>query len=283
MRKILIPIDFSPESVNATKVGVAIAKKSGTPVVLLHVLELANEGSFNVEGETTAATNWEEKIFNQKLIQKSRKELASIEADVEKAGVKVTTLLRMGSAFHGIDTIITEQKVDLVVMGTVGNSENFRLVGSVTEKVIRRSGCPVLSVGKKVTTNFKSIVLATSLSAIDDPTLPKTLIELCEMENAVIHLLHVNTPSLFMADHQVKEKMEALAKRLKLKNYTIATYSDLQEETGINRYADSINADFIAMATHGRTGLGHLLAGSIAENVVVRAQRPVFTYTLKKK
>ena len=47
-------------------------------------------------------------------------------------------------------------------------------------------------------------------------------------------------------------------------------------------FAEMIDADMIAMATHGRTGFAHLLTGSIAEDVVNHAKRPVLTYILSK-
>jgi nucleotide-binding universal stress UspA family protein len=75
--------------------------------------------------------------------------------------------------------------------------------------------------------------------------------------------------------------MEKYAKKLGLKNYTINVYNDITEEEGIIYFADSINADMIAMATHGRTGFAHVLAGSIAEEVVSHAKRPVLTFVTK--
>ncbi len=77
--------------------------------------------------------------------------------------------------------------------------------------------------------------------------------------------------------------MEAFAKKLQLKNYTINVFNDLTEEEGIVYFADSINADLIAMATHGRTGFAHVLAGSIAEEVVSHSKRPVLTFVIKHR
>ena len=51
---------------------------------------------------------------------------------------------------------------------------------------------------------------------------------------------------------------------------------------GIMYFAESIDAEMIAMATHGRTGFAHVLAGSIAEGVVKLASRPVLTWVVKK-
>jgi nucleotide-binding universal stress UspA family protein len=77
--------------------------------------------------------------------------------------------------------------------------------------------------------------------------------------------------------------MEEFAKKLKLTNYTINVFNDVSEEEGIIYFAESINADMIAMATHGRTGFAHVLAGSIAEDVVSHSKRPVLTFVTKHR
>jgi nucleotide-binding universal stress UspA family protein len=63
-----------------------------------------------------------------------------------------------------------------------------------------------------------------------------------------------------------------------LSNYTLSIFNDLSEEEGIIHFAEAVNADLIAMATHGRTGFAHVLVGSIAEDVVNHARKPVLTF-----
>jgi nucleotide-binding universal stress UspA family protein len=81
----------------------------------------------------------------------------------------------------------------------------------------------------------------------------------------------------------VKKYMQDFAKKLQLKNYTINVFNDVSEEEGIVYFSDSIDADLIAMATHGRTGFAHVLAGSIAEDVVSHSKRPVLTFVTKHR
>jgi nucleotide-binding universal stress UspA family protein len=72
--------------------------------------------------------------------------------------------------------------------------------------------------------------------------------------------------------------MQNFANKLNLKDYTLNVFNDRTEEEGILHFASSVNADLIAMATHGRTGFAHVLVGSIAEDVVNHATRPVLTF-----
>ncbi|HZY81698.1 MAG TPA: universal stress protein [Cyclobacteriaceae bacterium] len=282
MKNILIPVDFSNESKNALQLGISLAKQFDGTLHVLHVVDGVTEGSFNVEGEATANSSWEDRIFNMKLIEIAKKNLAKLVADLSDSGVKFKTSLRFGDAFHGINEMIIKQKADLVIMGTKGSSGYKEvLVGSNTEKVVRRSGSPVIAVNKKVVSSFKNIVWATSLRE-EDLVMPAVLKSLIAKYNPQIHLVRVNTPGLFLSDGAAKEKLQEFASIMKLKNCTLNVYSDYTEEEGIIRFADSIDADMIALSTHGRTGISHLFSGSIAEDVVNHAKRPVLTFKTGK-
>jgi nucleotide-binding universal stress UspA family protein len=284
MKKILVPTDFTKTAQVAVDVAADIARKAGSELTLLHVVEEASGNSFNVEGEATYSGDAEEKFFTLKLIERAKKQMAKTLENPKLEGLKVRQELRVGSAFHGMTTIIAERKVDLVVMGTAGSSDLENVViGSNTEKVVRTANCPVLAVNKKpITTDFKNIVYATSMSE-DEEVFSRVVKNAQKLYDATVHLVRINTPGNFQRDFIVKKYMLDFAKRLQLKNYTLNVFNDVTEEEGIAYFAESINADLITMATHGRTGFAHLLAGSIAEDVVKHAKRPVMTFVTKRK
>ncbi len=281
MKKILVPTDFSKPAQWALEVAAGIAKRADATLILLHVIEQPTEDSFNIEGQTALAEDWEGKLFTMKMIEKGKNELAEAALSVGDE-VDIRTELRIGNAFHGIRTIITEQKADLVVMGTAGHTKlEEMLIGSNTEKVVRYSRCPVLTIHEPTPkANFKNIVYATSLSD-REKSFAKIVMQAQEMYGSTIHLVRINTPAVFQPDHIVRKVMETFARRVNLKNYTINIASDFNEEDGIIDFAASVNADMIAMATHGRTGIAHVLAGSITEDVVNHSHRPVLTYVTK--
>jgi len=281
MKSILVPTDFSKPSFVAAEVAVDIAKKAGSKVVFLNVVEEATDGSFNVEGQVSQG-GWEDRLFTFKMIEKAKKQLEKMVKDPKFAAVDVTGELRVGNPFHGMRTIITEHKVDLVVMGTSGHTKTeSMLIGTNTERVVRHAKCPVLTVHQKpASSNFKNIVYATAM-AKDEEVFSRIVKRAQTLYNSTIHLVRINTPGDFQKDHVVKDYMEKFAKKLQLKNYTINVYNDLTAEEGIIRFADSVNADMIAMATHGRTGFAHVIAGSVAEDVLGQAKRPVLTFVVK--
>jgi len=281
MKKILVPVDYSKTSAIAFDVAFDIAKKDGAELIALNVVEEATADSYRITGEWHKA-DWEDRLFTFELIKKARLQLEKLVKDPKYDAVKVTGELRVGNPFHGISTIITERKVDLVVMGTKGFTKiDEMLIGANTERVVRHSRCPVLTVQRKpTTTDFKNIVYATAMSA-DEAIFSRMVKRTQEMYNSTIHLVRINTPADFQRDLVVKEAMYKFAKTLGLKNYTINVYNDLSEEEGIIYFSDSIDADLIAMATHGRTGFAHVMAGSIAEDVVGHSKRPVLTFVVK--
>jgi len=283
MKKILVPTDFSKPAQIATDVAADIARKSGASLILLHVVEESTGGSFNVMGQAALEPSMEERLFTMRLIERSRKVLEKAVLDPKMADIKVDGELRVGNPFHGMTTIIADQSVDLVVMGTSGRSQlEEMIIGSNTEKVVRQSKCPVLTVQKKpASTDFKNIVYATAM-AKDEEIFSRIVRRMQNVYESTVHIVRINTPGDFQRDHVVKDYMEKFAKKLNLKNYTLNIYNDIDTEEGIIRFADSIDADLIAMATHGRTGFAHVLAGSVAEDVVRHSRRPVLTFVVKK-
>jgi nucleotide-binding universal stress UspA family protein len=282
MKKILVPVDYSKTSTTAFDVAFDIAKKSGAEIIAMNVVEEITTESYRVTGEWHKA-DWEDRIFTFELLKKSKAQLEKLVKDPKYADVKITGEQRVGNPYHGITTIVTEKKVDLVVMGTRGHTKLEEMViGTNTEKVVRHSRCPVLTVHRKpATTDFKNIVYATSMSS-EEEVFSRFVKKTQQMYDSTIHLVRINTPSNFQRDITVKNAMEKFAKKLGLKNYTLNIFNDLSEEMGVIYFGDSIDADLIAMATHGRTGFAHVMAGSIAEDVVGHSKRPVLTFVVKR-
>jgi nucleotide-binding universal stress UspA family protein len=279
MKKILVPTDFSKPAQWALEVATGIAKKAKGEIVLLHIVEQPTPESFNVAGQVSVGEGWEDKLFTMKLIERNRAQLEEATRFAVDAGVPIACELKMGNPFHGIKTVITDHAVDLVVMGTSGRSKfQQMIVGSNTERVVRYSKCPVLTVHEKPSQNeFANIVYATSMSE-NEKAFADVVKNAQEMYQATVHLVRINTPMNFQSDHLSLKIMKDFARKVRLVNYTLNVFSDRSEEEGILHFAGSINADLIAMATHGRTGFAHVLVGSIAEDVVSRAGKPVLTF-----
>ena len=63
-------------------------------------------------------------------------------------------------------------------------------------------------------------------------------------------------------------------------NFTINIYNDDTVEKGILNFSKIIDADLIGISTHGRQGIAHFFNGSISEDLVNHAKRPVITFKI---
>lgn len=283
MKTILVPYDFSTEANYALNFAADLAKKTKNKLELLHVIELPTPTSFSSYGEAGTMSNETANIFMIELIDKRKKQMKDLEEEFEDAGFTFETKMVFGNPFAGISKEIVEIDADLVVMGSKGSSGLEEvLIGSNTEKVVRNASCPVITIKSAIApSDIHKIVFASDFNEVPANVVArlKTSIEIIDGE---LHLVKINTPSMFEHSRTSMEKMEAFIKSFDLKPSSMKIYNAPSEEEGIVDYAEDIQADMIAMATTGRTGFLHLLTGSIAEDVVNSAKRPVWTMKAKK-
>ena len=76
--------------------------------------------------------------------------------------------------------------------------------------------------------------------------------------------------------------MDDFARVMNLENFSLNVYNDEKIENGIHNFSHEINADLIAMETHGRSGIKHLIWGSITEGVANHADMPVLSVKIPK-
>jgi len=282
MKKILVPTDFSEQATNALHFGTDLAKMSGAELILLHVIEHPAGSSFSESGEVHAVDP-QEHVYILKLIEKIEKDFEDIKSQSVFDHVNVNSLIKVGSPFNTVADLIKTEDIDLIVMGTKGATGLQEvLVGSNAEKVVRHADCPVITVKNEVQIGaIKNIAFATNLSDGQESMI-LNLKELQKILGATIHLVKINTPNNFERDKNTRAQMQGFVKKYNLENYTLNIYNDSEEEDGIICFAEEKKVDMIALATHGRTGIMHLLAGSIAEDIVNHSKRPVWTFKIGK-
>ena len=273
MKKILVPCDFSDPAVQAFKMAVEIANQSNGEVIILNVVELPvmNESVLMPTLSFEAAFIKDMKAHAEKNFTKMKEKWA-------KDGPKVTSIVEFGSTTSTIRDFAKDKKIDLIVMGTHGASgvKEF-FIGSNTEKIVRTSTVPVITIKKQTKiASIKNIVFATT-ATMEQEDLTLQVKALQSFFKATLHILFVNTPSSFKRDMEIKPQMKAFAKRFMLKGYTLNVWNDFSEEEGLKNFVIETKADFIAMATHGRRGLNHLMSGSIAEDAVNHINCPIWT------
>ena len=199
-------------------------------------------------------------------------------------GITVTPIIKHHKVLKEVAEVASDINADLVVIGSRGHSQHDGIfTGSNTEKVVRYSNTPVLVVkAKPISVNFSNIVLATDFFEESIPAVKKALGLLNELGNKVT-LLHINLPNLsFLSTDEIDNTVSEFLKLAKLENesYTIDYAADHTVEDGVINYANRVNAEAVAMITHGRTGLSNFFGGSISEDLVNHTKLPVVTFKL---
>jgi nucleotide-binding universal stress UspA family protein len=288
MDKILVPTDFSEQSKCALDFSSQVAELNGSSIILLNVIDYPGlstvwMGGLNVIGGSEPPVDTVDETFINNLIDKSKEELASLIRNIKIPGLSITPKVLIGNPYFCITEEITNEEIDIIVMGAKGISglEEI-LIGSTTEKVVRLAKCPVITVKQyKPPVEIRNIVYASDFEEEQD-YIVEQLIKMQKLFKARLNLVKVNTPNNFQTNALMNDEMKRFITKYNLTDYTINLYNEYTEEDGITHFAEEINADMIALATHGRTGLMHLLSGSIAEDVVNHAKRPVWTCRIKK-
>jgi nucleotide-binding universal stress UspA family protein len=207
------------------------------------------------------------------------------------AGVEATTafLDATGATHDGILTYADDRDADLVVVGTTGRTGVDRLVvGSVAERTLRDATVPVLTVhaDAPVDPDVQRVVVPTDGS---DPASRAAdhAVGLAATTDADLHAVHVVDTGVVHAgvdSEAVVEALEAAGREALDRVVTTAEEAGVTAHTDVRRgrpheaildYATEVDADLVAMGTHGRTGIQRVLLGSVTERVVRTAEMPV--------
>ncbi|OMP31344.1 universal stress protein [Mangrovimonas sp. DI 80] len=274
MKKILVPTDFSAEAENALKVAAQLARRRDGEIYLLHMLELPLQqvDVMNTPSELPEA------MFFMKLAHQKFEELLSKDY---LEGITVYENVQTDGTFSNLVDKGHEFNADLIIMGSHGTSgikEMF--IGSNAEKVVRTSDIPVLVI-KNNHDNFmvENFVFASDFKN-DNKETYKQAVTLAKEFNAKMHLLMVNTANNFIPTSEARQRILDFIKDYEFDNYTLNIYNDSSVENGILNFSKEINADLIGISTHGRQGIAHFFNGSISEDLVNHAKRPVITFKI---
>ncbi|MBU2922475.1 universal stress protein [Winogradskyella psychrotolerans] len=274
MNKILVPTDFSEQAENALKVAAMLAKSHNAEIYLLHMMEIPTQQT----DQGNAQSDIPETLFFMKLAQKRFENLM---ASDYLQGLTVHETVKADITFNEIKDSCKEFDIDFIVMGShgaTGLKEMF--VGSNAEKVVRTSDVPVLVIKNKHDSFDVSDFVFASDFKNDNKETYKQAVKFAKAFGSKIHLLLVITSGNFMTSYEAKSRIEDFISGETFDNYTITIHNDNSVEQGILNVSKDINADLIGISTHGRQGIAHFFNGSISEDLVNHAKRPVITFKI---
>lgn len=295
IKKILYPTDFSACAQAALAYAMDLARRHQSMLHILHVVPPL--GGEPARGAVDALLN--EDALHGPLRAEAHRRIEAVLSPYEAANVLINPFYTYGQApGEVILEHVEAEEIDLVVMGAHGwRGLRRMLLGSVTQEVVQRSTCPVLTVREggerpEVKPVFNRILAPVDLSMHSVNALAYAK-ELAALYGASLDLLHVIDPTLNPAIYQaglknrlrveagvekeVNEQLAWLAEEVKGPDVAVrchtATGHPLQE---IIEFATSDASDLIVIASHGMTGLERFLMGSVTERVVRAVSCSVF-------
>lgn len=294
VKNILFSTDFSPTSEAALPYAVAIARKFGSTLHIVHVLSEANllimSGGVDYISMGT--------IYDDAHAE-AKERIEQIADRIE--GLQHRSYVRHGLIWKNLSAIISENEIDLVVVGTHGRTGFGKLVlGSVAEDILRHAPCPVLTVGPRVCGRAKlpellsrdlappelelrQILFATNfgknaaLAASDAVSLAQ---EFC----ARLTLMHVIEDYTSLASNPgpiegtVNRLRELIPRNAQLQYIpeTLVEFGNAPER--ILKAAAEREADMIILGAHSSSEVGSThLPWSAAHHIIVQAHCPVLT------
>jgi len=290
---VTVTTDLSASSEPALHAAAELARLSGARVTLLHVIGFSGLSEASVLRDSLVKLEREYRAGAQPRLE------ALCERIFQGVSVEIAVVEGMGGA-SSICTYAREHAVDLLVIATHGRTGAKRFVlGSVTERVVQHAPCDVFVVRSGIELKadghlqFQKIFVPTDFSRSAEHALERA-VHLAKLAQGEIHLLHAYTlpvtvgvsdvPLAFPQEFfdQVRDAAQAHLDRL-VRTVTaqgVRVQPHLVCDTparAILEAAESIVPDVIVMGTHGRTGMKHVLLGSVAERTVRLAHCPVMT------
>ena len=276
LTRVLVPLDGSPLSEAAMPIAEQLASDHEAEVVLVEVLEGQGTPGLEMEAEHQA------EVYLRRMTDRLR----------DRGLARVRTSIWHGEAAQAIANAVTRERVDLVVMSTHGRSGLNRLrFGSVAESVVRKAPVPALLVRDVATWNrggIDRILVPLDWSVASEGVLPIVSC-LAGPFDFEVELLHVVEnvrpyPDSYATDkaayyQDIEAYLARVAAPLEARGIRIRqTVRHGFPAEVIPAVAAETKSGLVAMSTHGRSGLGRLLLGSVSESVLRSVSVPVLLW-----
>ncbi|MCA9296407.1 MAG: universal stress protein [Phycisphaerales bacterium] len=279
LKNILIATDFSANADHAFCYGVELARRHRARITLAHACDIRHLHDISLKTRDAL-----------------QRDLIRYEEEARTLGVPASSCLRTGRPWECIVEIARANAADLILAGTRGQTDWPHIhLGSTIDRVLRHAGCPVLCVPPSEAAlgdAMRTVLIACDFSSAGTQAI-KTLRSLIPAEAGplrciLVHAFHVpveytmGVAAVIMNEHygdiqeDSRRRLDALAAPLRADGHevTIITREGYPVSV-IEEVAREEEVGMIVLGTHGRSGLQHVLLGSVAERVLHRAMWPV--------
>ncbi len=277
---ILIPVDFSEESLVAIDYAKLIAPMFKAKIHMLHVLEGKNPILKFVSDN-------DKPVIEKKIAEKLENIVDMLTIDTT---MEVSYSIEKGNL---IESILKKRKAidaKLIVVGTTGSKDiRKKIIGSNALRIIRESECPVISIKSKNTfKEIDNIILPLDTSKVTKQKVEHGIL-FAKYFNAVIHLVSVETGDNFIESDTAIQQLEETSKYVESQGISCsikllkAPSSSSKMAKAIVEYAREMKADIIMIMTRQEMESNQFHVGSFAKEIIHKTNIPVFSVSPKNE
>jgi nucleotide-binding universal stress UspA family protein len=286
LKRIIVGHDLEVGGELALRSAVVLANRYGSALRLVHVVEPLH--SYQRISHPLASPYTLEEIS-----QKTGVRLQALVANPELARLHVEYEVRKGKPFVELVIAGRAWQADLIVVGGTSQKEE-PILGSTSERILRKALVPVMVAKKPLNAEAKIFLVPTDFSSCARKAAEQAIMLAEGFGGRVVffhvldlhpsyttvyaHELGVSVPTPPPSPEEIEPDWEAFLSGLPLEKVDWEKSTEEGEAaTVIVHQAKHVQADMIVIGTHGRSGLPHMLLGSVAEKVVRTASCPVLT------
>jgi nucleotide-binding universal stress UspA family protein len=268
-RTVLVPHDLSRHSTRALAMAARLAGVRGR-VIVLHV-----------------ASEYGNPVVQKRVVDDARRALERVvtRTMASRPGPRVECRVERGDPYRKI--VAAARGADCILMSTAGRTGlRYVVIGSVAEKVVRHAPVPVLTFrpdARRPRELFRTILVPHDFSAHANRALELAAsLAGADGRLIVLHVVATLPEGANRVARQVlveeRRRLARLVARVTAARGAPAVEYRVEAGDPYRHIADAArDADSVVMSTLGRTGLPHLVIGSVAEKVVRHASVPVLT------
>jgi nucleotide-binding universal stress UspA family protein len=285
--RILVPIDFSDNSLNACYFALHLAARTGAEIRLFHAFFNPMVDAMTFPDTYTYQSNMAE-VFRElesiagKEMKRFKKQLGRYAGLRNMEKVKIDDEIIAGQPGEEISNVINAYQPGIIIIGTRGHGEQGNeILGSVATKVIDSSGIPVLLVTRDASLKDEEIMKVLYITNFDDSDYKalQSLIEILSGYKIKIDCVHFNTGR---NGQENLDKMEAMKKNLQQKYNKLSLECHVIQSDdileGLDKFVENNDIDLIALTHRKRNFFYRILNPSLAKKLLFQTKRPVFVF-----
>ncbi|HEV8717130.1 MAG TPA: universal stress protein [Candidatus Binatia bacterium] len=274
LRRIVVGYTFAPDGELALRSALALAERAHAALYLLHVVE-----PYPVYIKMRFPSVPAEALLEE-VVLKTRTQLKDLAENVQRSDVRVEADVRVGKPFVELISTCRNWQGALIVVGATKQGEE-RFLGSTGERVLRKALVPVLVAKRELSVGPKTILVPIDFSPCAQQAAEEALALVRGFGGRIVFLHVLDIRYIYPAAYGAETVLLPVTAEDLEPDWQEFLHDlplggllwEKQTREGhaaqmIAETADEIAADLVVIGTHGRSGLAHMLLGSVAEQVL---------------